>query len=89
MRLWSLHPKYLDARSLVPLWREALLAQAVLAGRTRRYTNHPQLQRLFESPQPHQFIAAYLVAIYAEAARHAIDLTHARSGAAQGLDVCR
>ncbi|HEU5178767.1 MAG TPA: pyrimidine dimer DNA glycosylase/endonuclease V, partial [Burkholderiales bacterium] len=32
MRLWSLHPKYLDARGLVALWREALLAQAVLRG---------------------------------------------------------
>jgi carboxyl-terminal processing protease len=29
MRLWSLHPKYLDAQGLVALWREALLAKAV------------------------------------------------------------
>jgi hypothetical protein len=29
-RIWSLHPKYLDARGLVALWREGLLAQAVL-----------------------------------------------------------
>ena len=28
MRLWSIHPKYLDAKGLVALWREALLAQA-------------------------------------------------------------
>ena len=27
MRLWTLHPKYLDAAGLVALWREALLAQ--------------------------------------------------------------
>lgn len=33
MRLWTVHPKYLDARGLVALWREALLAQAVLRGR--------------------------------------------------------
>lgn len=32
MRLWSVHPKYLDARGLVVLWREALRAQAVLPG---------------------------------------------------------
>jgi len=31
MRLWSLHPRYLDAKGLVALWREGLLAQKVLA----------------------------------------------------------
>ncbi|HEV7426442.1 MAG TPA: pyrimidine dimer DNA glycosylase/endonuclease V [Thermoanaerobaculia bacterium] len=45
MRLWSLHPQYLDAKGLVALWREGLLAQAVLAGRTRGYRAHPQLER--------------------------------------------
>ena len=45
MRLWSLHPKYLDPQGLVALWREALLAQAVLRGNTRGYLNHPQLLR--------------------------------------------
>jgi hypothetical protein len=45
MRLWTLHPRYLDRVGLVALWREALLAQAVLAGRTRGYTRHPQLAR--------------------------------------------
>jgi hypothetical protein len=41
MRLWSLHPKYLDPRGLVALWREALLAQKVLQGGTRGYRSHP------------------------------------------------
>lgn len=45
MRLWTIHPKYLDARGIVALWREALLAQAVLHGKTRGYKNHPQLER--------------------------------------------
>jgi hypothetical protein len=45
MRLWSLHPRYLDSKGLVALWREGLLAQAVLAGETRGYRNHPQLER--------------------------------------------
>ncbi|MGP1680491.1 MAG: pyrimidine dimer DNA glycosylase/endonuclease V [Giesbergeria sp.] len=35
MRLWSLHPQYLDSKALVALRREGLLAQAVLAGLTR------------------------------------------------------
>jgi len=69
MRLWSLHPCYLDPRGLVALWREALLAQAVIAGRTRGYRHHPQLQRFLAAPSPKKAIAAYLRAVYAEAAR--------------------
>jgi hypothetical protein len=30
MRIWSLHPKYLDSKGLVALWRESLLAKNVL-----------------------------------------------------------
>lgn len=45
MRLWSIHPSYLDAKGLVASWREALLAQKVLMGETKGYTKHPQLQR--------------------------------------------
>ncbi|MFA7542105.1 MAG: pyrimidine dimer DNA glycosylase/endonuclease V, partial [Lysobacterales bacterium] len=52
MRLWSLHPRWLDAKGLVALWREALLAKAVLAGRTRGYQQHPQLQRFREQADP-------------------------------------
>jgi len=46
MRLWSLHPKYLDSKGLVALWREGLLAKKVLEGGTKGYRNHPQLERL-------------------------------------------
>jgi hypothetical protein len=45
LRLWSIHPKYLDAIGLVALWRESLLAQKVLAGKTEGYRSHPQLER--------------------------------------------
>ena len=45
MRLWSIHPQYLDAVGLVALWREGLLAQKVLVGKTKGYKNHPQLER--------------------------------------------
>ncbi len=69
MRLWSLHPGYLDQKGLTAVWREGLLAQAVLAGRTRGYTRHPQLRRFRESGVPLQCIAAYLRAIQAEAVR--------------------
>ncbi len=69
MRLWSLHPKYLDARGLVAAWREALLAQAVLRGRTRGYTRHPQLLRFRESASPVASIGSYLTGLCVEAAR--------------------
>lgn len=69
MRLWSLHPKYLDARGLVALWREALLAQAVLRGRTVGYRQHPQLERLRAQGAPVDSIAEYLRGVHAEAVR--------------------
>lgn len=69
MRLWTLHPKYLDARGLVALWREALLAQAILNGRTYGYTRHPQLFRFRNSPSPVQSIASYLQAVHVESTR--------------------
>jgi hypothetical protein len=68
MRLWSLHPKYLDPCGLVTLWREALLAQAVLEGKTKGYVHHPQLHRFRTQPDPVGFLAEYLRAVYAEAA---------------------
>ena len=69
MRLWTLHPSYLDARGLVALWREALLAQKVLMGETRGYTGHPQLARFRAHPDPLAMIAAYLHGVRAEAGR--------------------
>lgn len=69
MRLWSLHPRYLDARGLVALWREALLAQAVLSGRTTGYVHHPQLSRFRAQDFPRGAIADYLRSVHAEAAR--------------------
>ena len=68
MRLWSLHPRYLDAKGLVALWREALLARAVLRGKTLGYRHHPQLARFRSHPSPRLAIAAYLAAVHDEAA---------------------
>ena len=67
MRLWSLHPRYLDARGLVALWREALLAQAVLRGRTKGYTRHPQLVRFRSDAAPVACLAQYLRVVADEA----------------------
>ncbi|MGW5854666.1 pyrimidine dimer DNA glycosylase/endonuclease V [Micrococcus sp. 2A] len=67
MRLWTLHPRYLDRQGLTGGWREALLAQAVLAGRTKGYQHHPQLERFRAHPDPHRAVGAYLTGLADEA----------------------
>ncbi len=67
MRLWTLHPKYLDSKGLVALWREALLAQKVLRGGTKGYRNHPQLLRFLGQKSPLAAIGSYLAGIEHEA----------------------
>jgi hypothetical protein len=66
MRLWTLHPCYLDSKGLVALWREGLLAQAVLSGAAEGYRHHPQLQRFQEQEDPLAAIGAYLEKVYGE-----------------------
>jgi hypothetical protein len=65
--LWTLDPKYLDSKGLVALWREGLLAQAVLRGRTSGYKHHPQLTRFKLHPRPLAAISFYLHAVHREA----------------------
>jgi hypothetical protein len=67
MRLWTLHPRYLDSKGLVAAWREALLAQKVLAGATKGYRHHPQLIRFQSQPDPRAAIATFLAGLEAEA----------------------
>lgn len=67
MRLWSLHPKYLDPKGLVALWRGSLLAKHVLEGKTKGYTNHPQLIRFKQQDTPIHYINEYLFYILKEA----------------------
>jgi hypothetical protein len=67
MRLWTLHPKYLDRQGLVAVWREALLDRAVLGGKTKGYTNHPQLDRFKRHPHPKMSLALYLHEVLNEA----------------------
>jgi hypothetical protein len=67
MRLWSLHPSLLDAKGLVALWREALLAQKVLQGNTTGYRAHPQLHRFRQSADPLGAISTYLWAVHDQA----------------------
>ena len=69
MRLWSLHPQYLDTKGLLALWREGLLAQHVLLGKTKGYRNHPQLDRFKAHENPVGAIGYYLSEVVKEASR--------------------
>lgn len=80
MRLWSLHPAQLDARGLVALWREGLLARAVLRGATRGYRSHPQLERFRAHRAPVSAINHYLVAVADEAEARGYRFDRSRLG---------
>jgi hypothetical protein len=67
VRIWSLHPQYLDAKGLTALWRESLLARKVLMGATQGYTHHPQLERFRFCSQPLELLNFYLAEVYREA----------------------
>ncbi len=69
MRLWSLHPKYLDTKGLLAVWREGLLAKHVLEDKTKGYRNHPQLERFKQQENPVEAISQYLAEILAESER--------------------
>ncbi len=80
MRLWSLHPRYLDARGLVALWREGLLAQKVLSGGAPGYSRHPQLERFRAHPHPESAISSYLQAVYHEASERGYGFDRGKIG---------
>jgi hypothetical protein len=82
MRLWSIHPCYLDSKGLVALWREGLLAKAVLSGETQGYRNHPQLARFKASPDPVSSIAAYLKEVHVESLRRGYHFDEKKIGRA-------
>ena len=80
MRLWTLHPKYLDAQGLVALWRETLLAREVLRGHTKGYRQHPQLLRFRLCPTPRSAVNRYLAVICAEATSRGYKFDHSKLG---------
>ena len=85
MRLWSLHPKYLDPQGLVALWREALLARAVLRGETKGYRHHPQLARFAAHASPRSAINAYLRTVYEEAVERGYDFDRRKIGPSRSV----
>lgn len=89
MRLWTLHPRYLDAKGLVAAWREALLAQKVLQGATRGYRNHPQLMRFKERPDPVAAIADFLRGLHGESLERGYDFDAAKISPQQSKEKLR
>lgn len=78
MRLWSIHPKYLDSKRLTAQWREALLCRAVLEGRTKGYKQHPQFLRVKNHVQPHYFINRFLYEIWEESKKRGYDFNKSK-----------
>lgn len=66
MRLWTLHPKYLDPSGLTAAWREGLLARKVLQGGTKGYQHHPQLIRFRAHADALACIERYLTGVLEE-----------------------
>ncbi|APX31706.1 pyrimidine dimer DNA glycosylase [Brachybacterium sp. P6-10-X1] len=91
MRLWSLHPRHLDRQGLTGCWRESLLAQAVLAGRTRGYRSHPQLERFRAQGDPLATVGAYLDVLAEEATArgYRFDRTRIDAAPADGAEPAR
>lgn len=86
MRLWTLHTRHLDPQGLVALWREGLLARAVLHGQTRGYRSHPQLERFKVHPQPRRAIDAYLAVVQEEATARGYRFDRGKLGAIEAVE---
>jgi hypothetical protein len=80
VRLWTVHPKYLDAKGLVALWREGLLARAVLRGETKGYRHHPQLARFRTHASPLAAINSYLRVVVIEAEKRGYSFNRRKIG---------
>ena len=80
MSVWTRCYKYIDAEGLVALGGEALLAKNVLAGLTKGYKNHPQLDRFYAHENACEAINAYLAEVYAQACARGYKFDAAKVG---------
>lgn len=69
---------FFDRPGLLGAWREALLAQKVLAGQTRGYVNHPQLARFRDTDNPGAAIGRFLSALADEGDRRGYNFDRGR-----------
>jgi hypothetical protein len=68
----------MDAKGLVALWREGLLALKVLRGKTRGYRHHPQLVRFKNTGSPVGHMSQYLWEVHREAVSRAYNFDSTR-----------
>jgi hypothetical protein len=78
MRIWSIHLKYLDGKGLGAQWRETLLAQKVLLGKTVGWKKHPQLTRFKEHSQPIKAVGYFLREVYIEAKKRGYNYDYSK-----------
>ena len=78
MRIWSIHPRYLDWMGLGAQWREGLLAQKVVQGKTKGWRNHPQLNRFKEHREPLKAAGFYLREIHIESIRRGYNYNYCK-----------
>lgn len=83
MRIWSIHPKYLDAKGLTAVWRETLLAKEVLRGKTKGWKNHPQFDRFKKHLRPIAALNTYLIYIQKEAEKRSYNFDKRKIGKAR------
>lgn len=73
MRLWSLHPQYLDDQTFYLTWKRGMIAVRALTGKLapyeQRFAHHGQLERFKKYPDPTQAISDYMHALVDEAER--------------------
>lgn len=67
MRLWTLHPHYLDLAGLRALWQNGILAQKNIFAQKGGVELHPQLLRFQKTETPEKAIGTYLLYISEEA----------------------
>lgn len=89
MRLWSLHPRMLDQKGLGSVWREGLLAKAVLSNKTKGYRHHPQLERFKKHPAPVLAVCSYLVNVWNEAHSRGYNYDFSKTGIMSPIPVDR
>jgi hypothetical protein len=78
MRLWSLHPRYLDWKGLGADWREGLLGQAIILGKTKGWRNHSQMDRFKAHRDPVAAISFYLQEVHREATRRGYNYDYSK-----------
>lgn len=89
MRLWTIHPKYMDRMGLLALWREGLLARKVLEGKTKGYRYHPELNSFKSHSSPAVAVNTYLLHVWKEGCRRGYDFDRTKIWGTQTREIIR